>query len=110
MQQPTFCGGCHKPKERQSSTDHDFVLSGEVWGLTQQLALRHGDGARRFSHQHRVVQLHPSRRWGDQVSALQAFSDGQRRVKLGDKLQHTNTQSSNKKADICVSSQSQSAA
>lgn len=41
-------------------TDHDFVLSGEVGRLAQQLALRHGDRAGSLSYQHGVVKLHPS--------------------------------------------------
>lgn len=63
-------------------TDHNFVLSGEVRRLTQQLALRHSDRAGGLSNQHSVVKPHTSQSWGNQVSALRACEDGQDGVKL----------------------------
>lgn len=72
-------------QEHRRGTDHDFVLSCEVGRLTQQLALRHSDRAGSLSYQHCVVKLHPSWCWGDQVSALWAYSSEQRGVKSGDK-------------------------
>lgn len=71
-----------------SPTDQDFVLSSEVGRLAQQLALRHGDGAGGLSYQHGVVEPHPSRRWGNQVSTLSAQKDGRQGAKLGEKLRN----------------------
>lgn len=50
----------NKHTETIFHTDHDFVLSGEVGRLTQQLALRHSDRAGSLSDQHSVVKLHSS--------------------------------------------------
>lgn len=50
----------NKCRQTITHTDHDFVLSGEVGWLTQQLALRHGDRAGSLSNQYRVVKLHSS--------------------------------------------------
>lgn len=82
----------HKHRQTTTHTDHDFVLSGEVGWLTQQLTLGHSDRAGSLSDQHSVVKPHPSRRRGNQVSALWAREDGQQGAKLGDKkLRHTST-------------------
>lgn len=70
-------------------TDHDFVLSGEVGRFAQQLTLGHRHGAGSLSYQHSVVQPHPARRWGNQVSALWAYEDGQQGATLGDKNSDT---------------------
>lgn len=67
---------------RNMDTDHNFVLSGEVRWLTQQLALWHSDRAGGLSNQHSVVKPHTSQRWGNQVSALWPCEDGQEVVKL----------------------------
>lgn len=45
----------------KSFTHSDFVFSGQVGPLTQQLALRQGENAGRLPNQHRVVQLSVSR-------------------------------------------------
>lgn len=76
----------NKCRQTITHTDHDFVLSGEVGWLTQQLALRHSDRAGTLSNQYRVVKPHSSWRWGNQVSALWACGGGQRGVKLGEKV------------------------
>lgn len=72
-------------KAWRSPTDQDFILSSEVGRLAQQLALRHGDRAGGLSDQHGVVEPHPSRRWGDQVSTLSEQKDGRQGAKLGEK-------------------------
>lgn len=46
--------------EKEGLTHHDLMLPREVGRFTEQLCLRHGDGARSLPNQHCVVEFGPS--------------------------------------------------